>query len=96
MIGEREVIVWIIAGNVAYGKTATAGAWRGEYDAQKAIDGELEPDVDRGHCFVADYRWGDAAWWMVDLGQEHIIYSVFVYTRAKDEEQSTHCSADQM
>jgi hypothetical protein len=84
-----ESLLCLCAGNVAYGKLAIAGEWSGDNEAQKAIDGELEPDVDRGHCFVADYRWGDAAWWMVNLGEPHIIYSVFVYNRAKDEEQST-------
>jgi hypothetical protein len=60
--------------------------WNGDSGPQKAIDGF----IGSGDCFVADYVWGGPAWWMVDLGDPHVIYSVFIYTNGMDGEGSVY------
>ena len=75
---------FIIAGNVAYGKPATQGPnTYGDYDASRAVDGNVNQDLSAGSCAHPLDNTGspDTAWWEVDLGDEYVIQSVTIYDR---------------
>ncbi len=52
--------------------------------ADKAVDGNTNPDFDAGYCAYPFISGGisreDYAWWMVDLGSEYAIHSVIIYS----------------
>ena len=84
------------AGNVAYRKAISAGNVSQDWNASPTVDGNYtDPDENNDHCFVQDNVFGDA-WWMVDLGEEHVIYNMTVYTdyRSKYYEYGNYKFAD--
>ncbi len=63
-------------GNVAYHKpTAQTADWGG-YTSDRAVDGITDDS-----CAASS---GTDAWWRVDLGELHRIYSVTLYTQASE------------
>ena len=76
-------------GNVAYHKTAfqaVRSQWARRWPANKAVDGDTDTDINRGHCAHPESVWGARAWWMVDLVDTYNISKVTIYNRADDGE----------
>ena len=70
-----------IPGNVAFGKSATQSRTWGGHGASRAVDGDTTPDINSGHCAHPSRSNNRKAWWMVDLGQQHVIQYVTLFGR---------------
>lgn len=64
-----------ISGNVALHRKASQRGISFHWYAERAIDGQLDP---QGPCAHVSYL-GGRLWWMVDLEHVHKITSVIVY-----------------
>ncbi len=51
--------------------------------AGKAVDGDLNPNMDWKSCVNVKRTGNKPAWWLVDLEQEYDIAQVTIYTRTK-------------
>ena len=83
--------MFTVSGNVAYHKTASQSAnpnkdWSRQFPAERAVDGDTNPDMHQGHCAHPDTVWGQNAWWVVDLGGTYNIYKVIIYNRGDSRE----------
>ena len=67
-----------VTGNVAYEKAISTNRNWGANG--RGVDGNTDPDVDNHHCFQHGHISSGDAWWMVDLGDQHIIYNMTVYS----------------
>ena len=82
--------MFIVSGNVAYHKTASQSVdsytdWSRQFPAERAVDGNTNPDMFQGHCAHPDTDSGQNAWWKVDLGETYDISSVIIYNRDASE-----------
>ncbi|KAI0213978.1 hypothetical protein LSAT2_000930 [Lamellibrachia satsuma] len=70
-------------GNVAYNKPSSQsiGSWGGSFPAGRAVDGNTNPSMARGHCAHPDTDWGRNAWWLVDLRETYNISRVIIFNR---------------
>ena len=79
----------ILLGNQAYLKTATQGqaTWPDENDNQayRAVDGNLNPDLNQDSCVHPVSYNGQDPWWQVDLGAQFVIVSVNITNRLDQE-----------
>ena len=68
-------------GNIAYHKdTEQLGKWY-NHSASRAVDGDPNSDIYKGHCAHPLNNDNLPAWWRVDLGQLHVVINVTVYNR---------------
>ena len=56
--------------------------------AEKAIDGNTDPKIDRGFCAHMDAKSGSPGHWSVDLGQDHVIINVTLFNRLESKTQA--------
>ena len=77
-------ISFLFVENVALGKQAeqsgTAPGTR-YATADKAVDGDTNPEMSHGSCVNVRRSNNKPAWWQVDLGQEYDIAQVKIFTR---------------
>ena len=71
-----------VSGNVAYSKKATARKVYAGMKAERAVDGNRDPNVENGKCFHHGYIESGDAWWIVNLGEQYVIYNMTVYGRS--------------
>lgn len=77
MIGIHLTLV-----NVAQGKPAWQSSTHSPATAaDRATDGNSDPDLAKGSCAVTAEGQGGASWWVVDLQREYNIIGVAVTNR---------------
>ena len=66
--------------NLALGKQAAQSSTHAPYGPQRAVDGNPNPDMFRGHCSHTNAN--NPSWWRVDLGSNYVpVSEVHIVTR---------------
>ncbi|KAK2175551.1 hypothetical protein NP493_723g02006 [Ridgeia piscesae] len=71
-------------GNIAYQKNASqviGSDYAKRWPAERAVDGNPDPDMTHGYCAHPETDWYHKAWWTVDLGDTYTISKVTIYNR---------------
>ena len=67
--------------NVALNKPATQSSMADGFDAERAVDGNLDTNLLQFSCSHTDLVAGVRAWWQVDLGSSYNVISVTITNR---------------
>ncbi len=67
--------------NVALGKSAWQSSTQSQNTADRATDGNVEPDAAEGSCAVTIDGQSGGSWWLVDLEREYRITEVALVNR---------------
>ena len=73
--------------NIAQGKPAFQSSLHDNDTADKAVDGNEDPDYHSGSCSHTKH-WDANPWWAVDLQQQYSVYRVDITNRNDSDEYS--------
>ena len=74
------LFMFLLLGNIAYGKTATVYGIRNRLDPSRAIDGNTNPVLNDRSCSYSYSQYSSRiTWWQVDFGSLHVVINVTVY-----------------
>ena len=83
-INVHQCCCFFLIGNVAFGKHASTLAWD-QWDHRfpgLAVDANTDAGYEKCYRYWANDDWHYnvvSPWWMVDLGEKHIIFNVTIY-----------------